>query len=67
MASNLFIPIHCGWINYEEPLEHNIFQELCLVASAMTVGVLTDNQTVWDFVVKHLQSGDGMGSIQVSW
>ncbi|KAJ5519409.1 Chondroitin AC/alginate lyase [Penicillium expansum] len=68
MANNIFIPMHYRWLNHEEPSEHNILHffanwELCNVASAMAMGVLTDNQTVWDFAVDYFKHGDGTGAI----
>ncbi|CAI7598362.1 unnamed protein product [Penicillium crustosum] len=68
MANNIFIPMHYRWLNHEEPSEHNVLHffanwELCNVASAMAMGVLTENQTVWDFAVDYFKSGDGTGAI----
>ncbi|KAJ5392883.1 hypothetical protein N7465_011857 [Penicillium sp. CMV-2018d] len=68
MANNVFIPMHYRWLNHEEPSEHNVLHffanwELCNVASAMAMGVLTENQTVWDFAVDYFKSGDGTGAI----
>lgn len=68
MANNIFIPMHYRWLKHEEPSEHNVLHffanwELCNVASAMAMGVLTENQTVWDFAVDYFKSGDGTGAI----
>lgn len=68
MANNIFIPMHYRWLNHEEPAEHNILHffanwELCNVASAMAMAVVTENQTVWDFAVNYFKSGDGNGAI----
>ncbi|GIK01772.1 hypothetical protein Aspvir_005813 [Aspergillus viridinutans] len=68
MANNIFIPMHYKWLRHEEPSEHNILHffanwELCNIASAMAFGVLTDNQTVWDFAVDYFKHGDGNGAI----
>jgi hypothetical protein len=68
MANNIFIPMHYRWLNHEEPSEHNILHffanwELCNIASAMAMGVLTDNKTVWDFAVNYFKTGDGTGAI----
>ncbi|KAJ5598710.1 Chondroitin AC/alginate lyase [Penicillium hordei] len=68
MANTIFIPMHYRWLNHEEPSEHNVLHffanwELCNVASAMAMGVLTENQTVWDFAVDYFKSGDGTGAI----
>ncbi|GIC87261.1 uncharacterized protein Aud_003645 [Aspergillus udagawae] len=68
MANEIFIPMHYKWLRHEEPSEHNILHffanwELCNVASAMAMGVLTENQTVWDFAVDYFKQGDGNGAI----
>ncbi|KAJ6177778.1 Chondroitin AC/alginate lyase [Penicillium mononematosum] len=68
MANNIFIPMHYRWLNHEEPSEHNVLHffanwELCNVASAMAMAVITDNQTVWNFAVNYFKTGDGTGAI----
>jgi hypothetical protein len=68
MANDIFIPMHYKWLSHQEPSEHNILHffanwELCNVASAMAMGVLTNNQTVWDFAVNYFKTGDGNGAI----
>ncbi|OQE81588.1 hypothetical protein PENNAL_c0040G08595 [Penicillium nalgiovense] len=68
MANNIFIPMHYRWLNHEEPSGHNVLHffanwELCNVASAMAMAVITDNQTVWDFAVNYFKTGDGAGAI----
>ncbi|RHZ51803.1 uncharacterized protein CDV56_105915 [Aspergillus thermomutatus] len=68
MANTIFIPMHYKWLHHEEPSEHNILHffanwELCNIASAMAMGVLTENQTVWDFAVNYFKEGDGNGAI----
>jgi hypothetical protein len=68
MANNIFIPMHYRWLNHEEPSEHNILHffanwELCNIASAMAMAVVTENQTVWDFAVNYFKTGDGTGGI----
>lgn len=68
MVNTVFIPMHYKWLRHEEPSQHNILHffanwELCNVASAMAMGVLTDNQTVWDFAVEYFKEGEGTGSI----
>jgi hypothetical protein len=68
MANNIFVPMHYRWLNHEESSEHNILHffanwELCNIASAMAMGVLTDNKTVWDFAVNYFKTGDGTGAI----
>jgi hypothetical protein len=60
--------MHYRWLNHEEPSEHIILHffanwELCNIASAMAMGVLTDNRTVWDFAVNYFKTGDGTGAI----
>ncbi|RLL97955.1 hypothetical protein CFD26_106715 [Aspergillus turcosus] len=68
MANSIFIPMHYRWLRHEEPSQHNILHffanwELCNIASAMAMGVLTENQTVWDFAVDYFKQGDGTGAI----
>jgi hypothetical protein len=68
MANTIFIPMHYKWLRHEEPSQHNVLHffanwELCNIASAMAMGVLTDNQTVWDFAVEYFKEGDGTGAI----
>ncbi|KAJ5505063.1 Chondroitin AC/alginate lyase [Penicillium fimorum] len=68
MANNIFIPMHYRWLNHEESSEHNVLHffanwELCNIASAMAMAVLTDNQTVWDFAVDYFKTGEGTGAI----
>ncbi|KAJ5822519.1 Chondroitin AC/alginate lyase [Penicillium robsamsonii] len=68
MANNIFIPMHYRWLNHEEPSEHNVLHffanwELCNIASAMAMAVITDNQTVWDFAVDYFKTGEGTGAI----
>ncbi|KAJ5205256.1 Chondroitin AC/alginate lyase [Penicillium cf. griseofulvum] len=51
-----------------EASEHNILHffanwELCNVASAMAMAVVTDNQTVWDFAVNYFKAGEETGGI----
>ncbi|KEY83495.1 hypothetical protein BA78_8107 [Aspergillus fumigatus] len=52
MANTVFLPMHYKWLRHEEPSQHNTLHffanwELCNVASAMAMGVLTDHQTYW--------------------
>lgn len=68
MANTVFIPMHYKWLRHEEPSQHNTLHffanwELCNVASAMAMGVLTDHQTVWDFAVEYFKEGEGTGCI----
>ncbi|OQE34866.1 hypothetical protein PENCOP_c015G00231 [Penicillium coprophilum] len=68
MANDIFIPMHYKWLNHEEPSEHNVLHffanwELCNIASAMAMAVVTDNQTVWDFAMDYFKNGEGTGAI----
>jgi len=62
------MPMHIEWLRHERPSEHNVLHffanwELCNVASLMAIGVLTDNQTAWDFAVNYFKNGTGNGAI----
>ncbi|KUL83135.1 hypothetical protein ZTR_11009 [Talaromyces verruculosus] len=68
MMMNVFYPIVNGWF-----LGHENWQsyasgvypgwDLCLIACAMSIGVLTDNETIYDQGVNWFYSGTGNGQI----
>ncbi|KAM9875436.1 exopolysaccharide inner membrane protein [Verticillium dahliae] len=50
------------FLNHVLGSEHNVKHffanwKLCNIASAMAIGVLADNQTVWDFAVDYFKNG----------
>lgn len=68
MLKTQFLPLNIKFLNHGEPSEHNwkhFFAnwELCNVASAMAIGVLTDDRTSWDFAVNYFKNGTGNGAI----
>ncbi|VUC29504.1 unnamed protein product [Clonostachys rosea] len=68
MMVNIFLPMNIDFINHVLPSEHNVKHffanwELCNLASIMAIGVLTDNQTAWNFAVDYFKNGDGNGAI----
>ncbi|KAJ5173602.1 uncharacterized protein N7500_001533 [Penicillium coprophilum] len=71
MAKDIFISMHYKCLNHQEPSEHNVLHffanwELCNIASAMAMAVITDNQTVWDFAMDYFKNGEGTGAINNS-
>jgi len=68
MLTTLVLPANIRFLNHGEPSEHNhrhFFAnwELCNVASAMAIGVLTDDKTSWDFAINYFKNGTGNGAI----
>lgn len=68
MLTGIFLPMNVDFLNHALPSEHNVKHffanwELCNVASAQAIGVLTDNQTTWDFAVDYFKNGVGNGAI----
>jgi hypothetical protein len=68
MLTTLILPANIRFLNHGEPSEHNhrhFFAnwELCNVASAMAIGVLTDDKTSWDFAINYFKNGTGNGAI----
>jgi len=69
MLTTVILPLNIKFLNHGEPSEHNhrhFFSnwELSNVASAMAIGVLTDNQTNWDFAINYFKNGTGNGAIE---
>jgi len=69
MLTTIILPLNIKFLNHGEPSEHNhrhFFAnwELSNVASAMAIGVLTDNQTTWDFAINYFKNGTGNGAIE---
>ena len=68
MMTTVFLPLNIKFLNHGEPSEHNHLHffanwELSNVASAMAIGALTDNQTVWDFAINYFKNGTGNGAL----
>ncbi|KAF7556412.1 hypothetical protein G7Z17_g1475 [Cylindrodendrum hubeiense] len=68
MMTDIFLPMNLDFLNHVLGSEHNVLHffanwEQCNLASAMAIGVLTDNQTAYDFAVEYFKSGTGNGAI----
>ncbi|KAK7430747.1 hypothetical protein QQZ08_002791 [Neonectria magnoliae] len=68
MMTTIFLPMNVDFLNQALPSQHNVLHffanwELGNIASAMAIGVLSDNQTVWDFAVDYFKNGVGNGAI----
>ncbi|KAF4470855.1 GPI anchored [Fusarium albosuccineum] len=68
MMNSIFLPMNLDFLNHVLGSQHNVKHffanwELCNIASALAVAVLTDNQTVWDFAVDYFKHGEGNGGI----
>lgn len=68
MLTDVFLPLNVLFLKHGAPSEHNVKHffanwELCNVASAMAIGVLSDNQTIFDFAVHYFKNGTGNGAI----
>ncbi|KPM40403.1 hypothetical protein AK830_g6148 [Neonectria ditissima] len=68
MMTSVFLPMNVDFLNQALPSQHNVLHffanwELCNIASAMAIGVLADNATVWDFAVDYFKNGVGNGAI----
>jgi hypothetical protein len=68
MFSNVILTKNMFFLNHEAGSEHNpkhFFAnwELCNMASVMAFGVLTENQTLFDFSVEYFKTGIGNGAI----
>lgn len=71
MMNNVFLPMNLAFLNHELPAEHiwtHFFAnwELGNMASAMSIAVLSDNSTTWDFVVDYFKNGGGNGNINLA-
>lgn len=68
MMTNVFLTRNLYFLEHRDGSEHNVLHffanwELCNVASAMAIALLTDNQTTWDFAVDYFKNGTGNGAI----
>lgn len=68
MMVDVFLAKNIYFLEHRDGSEHNVKHffanwELSQVASAMAIGVLTDNQTTWDFAVDYFKTGTGNGAI----
>ncbi|KAH7013940.1 chondroitin AC/alginate lyase [Ilyonectria destructans] len=68
MMTTVFLPMNFDFLNQALPSQHNVKHffanwELCNIASALAIGVLTDNETTWDFAVDYFKTGVGNGAI----
>lgn len=66
--SRTFLAKNLYFLNHKAGSEHNVRHffanwELCNLASVMAFGVLTDNSTLFDFVVDYFKNGIGNGAI----
>ncbi|KAJ5917410.1 hypothetical protein N7466_010964 [Penicillium verhagenii] len=68
MMQKVFLEKNLYFLNHLDGSEHNVKHffanwELAQVASAMAIGVLTNNQTTWDFAINYFKHGSGNGAI----
>lgn len=68
MLTNIFLAKNIYFLNHQAPSEHNhkhFFAnwELANLASAMAIGVVTDNQTAFDYAIDYFKNGTGNGAI----
>lgn len=68
MLKTVILPLNVAFLNHEEGSEHNVKHffanwELAQIASVQAIGVLTENQTLWDFAVDYFKNGTGNGAI----
>lgn len=68
MMTSLILPMNLAFLNHELPSEHNVVHfhanwELGNLASVMSIAVLADNSTAWDFAVEYFKNGGGNGCI----
>ncbi|RSL59534.1 hypothetical protein CEP54_007217 [Fusarium duplospermum] len=68
MMNAIFLPMNVDFLNHVLGSQHNVKHffanwELCNIASALAIGVLTDNQTAWDFAIDYFKHGEGNGAI----
>lgn len=71
MMNDVFLPMNLAFLNHELPAEHvwtHYFAnwELGNMASAMSIAVLSENSTTWDFVVDYFKNGGGNGNINLA-
>lgn len=68
MMVDVFLTKNVFFLEHLAGSEHNVKHffanwELAQVASALAIGVLTDNSTIWDFAVGYFKNGTGNGAI----
>ncbi|KAI8664902.1 Alginate-lyase domain-containing protein [Fusarium sp. Ph1] len=68
MMNDIFLPMNVDFLNHVLGSQHNVKHffanwELCNIASTLAIGVLTDNQTAWDFAINYFKHGEGNGAI----
>ncbi|KAF2489948.1 chondroitin AC/alginate lyase [Lophium mytilinum] len=71
MMVDIFLHDAVYFIEHKDPSEHvhNHFfasWELCNMASAMAIAILTDDQDTYDFVLNYWHTGDGNGAIALA-
>lgn len=68
MYEKVFLPLNIAFLKHEAASQHNVLHffanwELGNIASVIAMGVLTDNQTLFDFGVDYYKTGEGNGAI----
>lgn len=68
MLNNVFLSKNIFFLNHQAPSEHNHKHfhanwELGNIASTMAIGILSDNQTAFDYAVDYFKNGSGNGAI----
>ncbi|KAJ5758787.1 hypothetical protein N7520_005943 [Penicillium odoratum] len=68
MMEDVFLSMNLQFLNHENSAEHNVKHyfanwELCNMASAMAIGVLTEDRSTYDYVLQYFKNGTGNGCI----
>lgn len=68
MMEDVFLSMNFEFLNHLVWSETNVKHyfanwELCNMASAMAIGILTENRTTYDYVVQYFKNGTGNGCI----
>lgn len=68
MMVDVFLAKNIYFLEHRDGSEHNVKHffanwELAQVASALAIGVLTDNTTTWNFAIDYFKNGIGNGAI----
>lgn len=68
MMNTVFLPMNMDFLNQVLGSQHNVKHffanwELGNIASTLAIGVLSENQTAWDFAVDYFKHGVGNGCI----
>lgn len=58
---NLWFEGHSNWMNYSIGVYPG--WDLCIIAGAMSIGILTDNETIYNQGVNWFYDGTGNGQI----